>query len=194
MSLVDQKGDIDTGGLIPMGTAKKEVRDHYDEQGGAVYDARYGMEQLPKYDLALQLAPISGDLPYLDVGCGTGAFLKQVGGTAIGIDLASSLLATARQKANNANFIQGDAEALPFRKAIFSDIYCFTVIQNILNPMIALGEMARVTRRRGQVVVTATRKAFTSEVFENLFDSYPWTGLIFSDDDPYDLVACASVG
>ncbi|HKD99988.1 MAG TPA: class I SAM-dependent methyltransferase, partial [Planctomycetota bacterium] len=58
----------------------------------------------------------------LDLGCGTGFFLRDVRRRcpdAVGLDISFDMLGLARQEAPGAAVAQGDAESLPFRDGAF---------------------------------------------------------------------------
>jgi len=99
----------------------------------------------------------------LDVCCGTGDFafdLARIAGAeghVVGLDFAGPMVELARQKArkrraDNVEFVLGDARDLPFDDESFD---CATVgfgIRNIPDVDRALGEMARVVKPGGKVV------------------------------------------
>jgi len=74
-------------------------------------------QQTPVYEAALDQAPIRPGDRVLDVGCGTGVFLRMCadrGATTSGIDAAQNLLTLARQRVPAADLRHGDMQALPF--------------------------------------------------------------------------------
>ncbi len=102
----------------------------------------------------------------LDVGCGTGAdvlalaHLLGEGGRAVGVDASEAMVAEARRRASAArspaDFRVGDAHALDFPDASFHGCRADRVFQYLEDPRRALGEMARVARPGGRVVVLDT--------------------------------------
>src|SRR5207302_98463 len=92
----------------------------------------------------------------LDVGCGTGAILKQLGNPEknVGIDLAPEAITFCRERGLN-NVRQGDICALPFADASFDAVICSSVLyhQWVANLAGAIREMHRVLRPRGVLVV-----------------------------------------
>jgi SAM-dependent methyltransferase len=99
----------------------------------------------------------------LDVGCGTGddvrALARLVGkaGKVVGVDSSLTMIAEARRRSVGrglpATFRHADAEHLPFADARFDGCRAERVLQHLTNPRTALAEMARVTRRRGRIVL-----------------------------------------
>lgn len=104
----------------------------------------------------------------LDLSCGTGTLVGMVGervgleGRAVGIDFSEEMLAVARQKhaAANVEFIQANAEDLPFEDGTFDRVTISLAIHemNREGRRNALAEMHRVLQRGGLVVVADMRK------------------------------------
>jgi ubiquinone/menaquinone biosynthesis C-methylase UbiE len=97
----------------------------------------------------------------LNVGCGTGGFEARVLAgrpeqPLTGVDLSEKMIALAREKthrAPNARFVQADAHDLPFADASFDAVVSASVLHYLAAPAAALGEMRRVARPGGRVVV-----------------------------------------
>src|ERR1700730_14462151 len=92
----------------------------------------------------------------VDVGCGTGAILKQVVNRErnVGIDLAPQAISFCRQRGLN-NVQQGDIHALPFLDASFDAVICSSVLyhQWVSDVEGALREMHRVLRPGGTLLI-----------------------------------------
>lgn len=103
--------------------------------------------------------PFGGQL--LDVGCGTGADVEtlaaKVGreGRAVGIDSSEQLIAQAlaRSAGSPVEFLHGQAGDLPFPEGTFDVVRSERVIEHVPEPARAVGEMLRVTKPGGQVLV-----------------------------------------
>ncbi len=95
----------------------------------------------------------------LELGCGTGVFLRRTGpsGAEIrGIDISQDLLGRARQHLEqfpNIGLDRGNAEQLPYRDASFDAVYGSSVLHH-LELSRALAEAARVLRPGGRAVFT----------------------------------------
>jgi len=110
------------------------------------------------------LVRISGVSPgqrVLDVACGPGfltrAFARS-GARATGIDATEAFLEFARAEARDeglstVEFRAGDAERLPFDDESFDVVACRAAFHHFPRPARVLGEMARVCRRGGRVLV-----------------------------------------
>lgn len=84
----------------------------------------------------------------LDVGCGDGRFLPQGG---VGIDIDPTRIAAAR--ARSPLVAIADAHALPFRASTFDSAYAHRMLNDAGRIDHALGEIARVLRPNGRLLV-----------------------------------------
>lgn len=96
----------------------------------------------------------------LDVACGSGnlAIIAARSGCMVsGVDIARNLIEQARARAFteglHIDFIEGDAEALPFADAQFDFVLSMFGVMFAPRPDIAAGELWRVTRPGGQIVL-----------------------------------------
>jgi ubiquinone/menaquinone biosynthesis C-methylase UbiE len=140
---------------------KRELSLLYDLTSSR-YDRRYSGIQREKYLRLLPHLPRGGRV--LDVGCGTGLLLRELGKGAVGLDLSPGMLRRARRRNPGAPLVLADAEHLPFREGVFEAVLSVTVLQNLPHPPQALREMARVVREGGRVVVSTLRKKQGREV------------------------------
>jgi ubiquinone/menaquinone biosynthesis C-methylase UbiE len=102
-------------------------------------------------------------LNILDVGCGTGDFLRLLAplvspGKAVGLDLSETMIAEAVQRSaenlDNLSFRVGSALELPFKVGTFDRILATQVLLHIPDPWRALAEMKRVLAPSGLICVT----------------------------------------
>jgi ubiquinone/menaquinone biosynthesis C-methylase UbiE len=117
------------------------------------------------------LAPPPG-LRWIDIGCGNGAFTELLvqrcaPAEMYGIDPSEAQLAFARNRATaqGANFLQGDALALPFPNNRFDAAVMALVIFFLPDPAKGAAEMARVVRPGGAVATYA---------WDMLGGGFPW--------------------
>ena len=98
----------------------------------------------------------------LDAGCGLGEVSRALAqivapnGRASGVDLNAEHLALARQRASglgNVEYRHADITSLPFEDASFDAIYSERVFQHLRHPQTAMGELFRVLRPGGSIVV-----------------------------------------
>jgi SAM-dependent methyltransferase len=98
----------------------------------------------------------------LDVGCGTGnAAIRaaRAGGRVVGLDLTPELFETGRRLAAEAgvdvDWVEGDAEALPFEDASFDVAVSVLGVMFAPRHRVAADELVRVLRPGGRLVLCA---------------------------------------
>jgi SAM-dependent methyltransferase len=113
-------------------------------------------QQTPVYEEALARVAIGPGDHVLDVGCGTGVFLRMCvdrGATASGIDAAANLLALARQRVPEADLRLADMQALPYADDTFDVVTGFTSFFFAEDMVAALAEAGRVARPGAPIVI-----------------------------------------
>jgi len=121
-------------------------------------------ERSPWYRLVLEyLGPLEGKRA-LEVACGRGGFaavLESRGATVFGADFSAGALQIARQKtvrndgrSSKIAFSQADAHHLPFASDSFDCVISCETIEHLTNPLVAVGEMARVCKSGGLLYLT----------------------------------------
>ena len=93
----------------------------------------------------------------LEVGCGTGAVLRELVTTASlhGLDIDPVALKECQVHATRAALVQGNALSLPYPDASFEIVYCHFLLLWVRDPLQALLEMKRVTRPDGHILAFA---------------------------------------
>ena len=110
--------------------------------------ARIEEQQIPTYEAVLGAAGLGDSV--LDVGCGTGVFLRLCadrGAAVAGLDATDALLARARTRVPEADLRLGDMQSLPFPDRAFDLVTGFTSFFYADDVVAALREAARVSRR-----------------------------------------------
>lgn len=110
---------------------------------------------------AVRLARVQEGDKVLDLACGTGdlsfAFQRRTRESVTGADFCEPMLDVARRKAKRrkspATFQWADAMRLPFADRSFDVVSIGFGIRNVDDPVVALGEMRRVAKSGGRVVV-----------------------------------------
>jgi len=143
---------------------------HYDMVADT-YDYHYDHRRGRKYHTHLsnhlmKALPEGGNL--LDIGCGTGLFVEkyiQHGGKGTGLDLSEKMVAKARHRCPDCEFIVGTGEKLPFGDCSFNAVSSVLVFSYVRDPVAMLSEVYRVLEPGGAVALcTLGRKLITSGI------------------------------
>ena len=91
----------------------------------------------------------------LDAGCGNARFAETLpnGALYIGADASLNLLKIARRKGRGDFHVCSELEHLPFRDGTFSTVISCRVLQHIPQQSTAIGELCRVARTKGDVIL-----------------------------------------
>ena len=92
-----------------------------------------------------------------DLGCGPGvtlALLAERGLSPVGMDRSAAMLQEAERRLSGVPLLAGTLEGLPFRDACMDGIVCECVLSLSYTPERALGEMGRVLRPGGRLLLT----------------------------------------
>ncbi len=120
----------------------------------------------------LDAAGVEAGMRVLDVCTGPGMLARGAAGrgaTAVGLDFAEQAVAAARQRIPETEFVQGDAQALPFEDESFDAVVCGYGIIHVPDPEAALAEMRRVLRAGGRVAASVWEAPGPSNGFGVLF-------------------------
>ena len=97
----------------------------------------------------------------LDACCGTGDLAVaalQAGATVTGLDFSERMLERARRKSDEIDWVQGDAEKLPFEDASFDAATVGFGVRNLADLERGLAELRRVLRPGGRVAILEITK------------------------------------
>jgi ubiquinone/menaquinone biosynthesis C-methylase UbiE len=119
---------------------------------------------------AISVAAIPAGARILDVGCGTGRWVRRyqnLGFHVMGIDATLAMLRLARAHGTAAALIAGEAYCLPFPNSQFDAISDITVTQHIPTPLQtqALSEMIRVVRPGGCLILMELIRGEGAHIF-----------------------------
>ncbi len=106
-------------------------------------------------------ARLKGNERVLDVACGPGYIAEAFARSAkevIGVDLTEAMLAIAEERTKqrgvaNVLFRRGDVQELPFEREQFNVVVSRLALHHMPNPAKVVGEMSRVCRLNGTVLV-----------------------------------------
>ena len=124
------------------------------------WHARYLQQATWTHDLRDYLFDKAGSKKarrILEVGCGTGAILRELQTPAAlhGLDLDPAALTQAFTNAPAAILTHGDGLALPYSDQTFDIVYCHYFLLWAGNPLQAVLEMKRVTKPGGNILALA---------------------------------------
>jgi ubiquinone/menaquinone biosynthesis C-methylase UbiE len=106
-------------------------------------------------DAFVRLTGLAAGARVADLGCGSGVFtdaLQRRGYRCAGVDLSSKLIAIARNKFPNIEFIEGDVEQLPFADGSFNGVLLSGLIHHLPDPSRCAGEVSRILLPGGKFV------------------------------------------
>ena len=150
-----------------MPTKTEKIREHYDTVADT-YDHHYDHHRGKRYHTHLSnhlmnALPKGGKL--LDIGCGTGLFVDKYiknGGSGTGLDISRGMVAKARRRCPDCEFLVGTGEKLPFADNSFNAISSVLVFSYVKDPESMLSEVHRVMEKGGSVALcTLGRKLIT---------------------------------
>ncbi len=100
--------------------------------------------KLNKIQLDFLKQNIGGNAKLLEVGCGTGIFLKMLPNSC-GIDFSKEMVKVAKSK--NLKAFEGNATSLDFEDNSFDFVFSFKVFAHVPNCQLMLSEMVRVAKK-----------------------------------------------
>jgi len=100
---------------------------------------------------------------FLEVGCGLGFFSQkavELGAKVTGVDIGAKLVKKVRKKIPKGRFLVASASDLPFSDNNFDVVLCTEVIEHVEDQDMVVGELVRVLRKGGILVVTTPNRIF----------------------------------
>jgi ubiquinone/menaquinone biosynthesis C-methylase UbiE len=89
---------------------------------------------------------------FLDVGCGTGIALERIKKLkARGVDISKTSITLCMKKGLTCNTYDG--KTLPYNDGSFHAVGCFDVLEHVDSPELFLGEMYRVVKTAGYLII-----------------------------------------
>jgi ubiquinone/menaquinone biosynthesis C-methylase UbiE len=128
----------------------------------------------------------------LDLACGPGTFTRRIArrfpeSNVIGFDLSPQMLARAvrlsrRERLHNIFYMRGSALSLPFKSASFDAVTCCGALQLFSNADLAVREIARVLKTRGDFVCQTTVGPRRPPLYVRVADRMLKFGYFYLDD------------
>ena len=128
------------------------VARHYDRTNAIM---SVGNAQLWRAATVRAVDPRPGER-ILDVAAGTGtssAALARSGADVVALDFSAGMIDEGRRRQPKIEFVEGDAEKLPFGDNAFDAVTISFGLRNVEHPKVALAEMYRVLKPGGRLVI-----------------------------------------
>ena len=144
---------------------------------GEPYERYVGRWSRSVATVFLDWLEMSPGLRWLDVGCGTGALAGQVvdrcrPASVVGVDPSDGFLTVARETVGGgAEFLQGDADALPVADSSVDVVVSGLVLNFVPDPRAAMAEMKRVTKDGGTIAAYVWDYAGRMELMRYFWDA-----------------------
>jgi SAM-dependent methyltransferase len=120
------------------------------------------LQQLPTYEEALRRLAVEPGQDVLEVGCGSGVFLRAAadqGARPTGLDAAPALIELARARVPEADLYVGDMQFLPFKDDRFDVVAGFNSFFFAADMVEALREAGRVAKPSAPVLIQVWGRA-----------------------------------
>jgi SAM-dependent methyltransferase len=118
--------------------------------------------QVPTYEEAIRRVGIGPGQAVLEVGCGSGVFLRKAadeGARVSGLDATEALIGIAHERVPEADLQVGDLQFLPYEDDSFDVVAGFNSFFFAADMVEALREAGRVAKPRAQVVIQVWGRA-----------------------------------
>jgi SAM-dependent methyltransferase len=143
--------------MTPTAAASGSAHRHGPLWGARARDwAEIEEAQAPVYEEGLRRTGVGRDQRVLDVGCGSGVYLRMAadrGAAVSGLDAAEALIELARERVPEADLRVGDMQFMPFEDDSFDVVTGFNSFFFAADMTAALREAGRVAKRGGRVLV-----------------------------------------
>jgi SAM-dependent methyltransferase len=158
--LAEQYGSADSSGFAPI----------LHPGAPAWFNQAVDYIQFRAVQRAVALAKLSPDARFLDVGCGTGRWVRryrELGFSPVGVDATIGMLRIARSHRTTCPLAAGLANNLPFSNDVFDCISDITVVQHIPYRLQsqALSEMIRVLKPGGRMILFELIRGAGAHIF-----------------------------
>jgi demethylmenaquinone methyltransferase / 2-methoxy-6-polyprenyl-1,4-benzoquinol methylase len=124
----------------------------YDRTNAAL---SLGASELWRIATVRAIAPRRGER-ILDIAAGTGtssAVLAKSGAEVVAADFSPGMIEEGRRRHPSIEFVEADAEKLPFDDDSFDAVTISFGLRNVAHPQVALAEMYRVLKPGGRLVI-----------------------------------------
>lgn len=157
------------------------------DRNAPTYHDFAGQITLPAIQAMLDATHATPEMRLLDMACGPGYGAGEAarrGVRAVGIDIAASMVQEARQRYPQAEFREGDAEALEFEDASFNAVLCPFGLLHMPEPDKAIAEAFRVLKSNGHFAFTVWCGPEKHEFFDLVLSAIQQYGTMDVDLPP----------
>jgi ubiquinone/menaquinone biosynthesis C-methylase UbiE len=140
---------------MPMQDKDKEIAFFDRHADSDSYDVFTPESSQHLISTCVRLAGFQPGARIADLGCGSGVFtnlLHEMGFKPVGLDISPKLIALARKKYPDVEFLEGDAEHLPFPSSSLDGVLLSGLVHHFPDPSACAGEVFRVLRPSGAFV------------------------------------------
>lgn len=137
----------------------------------------------------LDAAQLTGDCRALEVGCGPGhitAMMAARGATVTGLDLVPAMIETARALHPELEFVEANAEQLPFASDTFDVVVVNCVIRHFAHPTVVCTEIRRVLKPGGRFVFADPIEQFGFGAFIEALTRHHTMGVLAHAPFPFE--------
>lgn len=142
---------------------KKTIKDFYNNL--YLHKKEKAMDPFYVYQRWLKffLPQIQKGKKLLDIGCGTGYFLKassKAGLKTFGIDISEEAIKLAKKNSPDSRISIGEGENLPFSSQSFDYVTCLGSLEHFLDLERGLAEMVRVAKLGAEFLIIVPNKNY----------------------------------
>ncbi len=144
------------------------------QDAAAGYGSSFAFATVGFANALLESAGAAADMNLLDVACGPGLIAAAAlgrGCVVVGVDFSTAMLAIAREHVPDAEFLHGDAEALPLPDATFDVVVSNFGLHHFPYPARALAEARRVLHPSGRFAATVWAPPEQNIAWKIVFDA-----------------------
>ena len=136
---------------------ERQVAEWYNTLSSS-YDELYGKEQSQKHEAVLEFLENRRFQVLIDIGCGTGTFLKQAEEMydyAIGIDLSTKMLQIAKKKKMpNTDYVLASSSSLPLKNASSDCTVSISTAKTGPNLPMLIADLERISHEDSSLAFT----------------------------------------
>lgn len=157
------KRDLEGDAYLEMSLFHK-LRYHLWHPSRAMRLWRRTRKDIKRWIISKEFIGPTAQLTILDIGAGEGRLLCQFEGSRVAFDIAPSQLRYAIER--GLPCVAGFAERLPFKSRAFDLVICAAVLEHVLSPEEIAGEIHRVLRPGGRLIVETPFNEAPERLFE----------------------------